>query len=335
MEEAASILADPWVLPVTSKAASVEVVPVTIDGESIDFCCLPSKAAAYKGPWASVWASGALLSEISAIIAPHSEGVSVLELGCGQGLAALVNARKCKWKEYVATDMSQEALTVCNANLQPLQPATSTPFITAKLSWSAVESDKVSQLYDVIFAADCLYIASVIPAFLHCVKAYLAPTGAALVIDPGRPSTEEFVAAAQTAGFIVEERVITDLPLSFCTMPKANVWLLRHRLTPLTAADKTKEQRGEEKTNEVVNKLGEKPKMSSDGTGAKDPEQLAVSTPGSDFDSDSPPPAAGAPLSDGAHQWLSAGVEDAVQRCRERYRGEVPKGYTLQVAASQ
>lgn len=134
--------------------------------------------------WAEVWASGLVLAD--RIAQEVGGGRTFLELGCGVGLPSVVAVRA--GFDVMATDYYAEALEFVqvNAGLNELEiPA------TRLVDWRRYPEDLGA--FDFIAAADVLYERPNVALVSDAIATSLAPTGFALVTDPGRRTAEPFM----------------------------------------------------------------------------------------------------------------------------------------------
>jgi predicted nicotinamide N-methyase len=145
--------------------------------------------------WANVWESALVLAEDLANSVGN--GLSLLELGCGLGLPALVAARQGFF--VTATDYEEAALEGVrfNAAVNGLAGQVT----TRVLDWRSPEPVGV---FERVVAADVLYEQHHAAALAAVIDLLLAPDGLALVADPGRLKAEAFPPACQARGLVVE-----------------------------------------------------------------------------------------------------------------------------------
>lgn len=145
--------------------------------------------------WANVWESARVLAEDLAGSAGN--GLSLIELGCGLGLPALVAARQ--GFVVTATDYEEAALEGVrfNADVNGLQGRVTTRI----LDWRSPEQMGV---FDRVVAADVLYEPHHAAALAAVIDLLLAPQGLAFVADPGRLKADAFPPACHSLGLVVE-----------------------------------------------------------------------------------------------------------------------------------
>ncbi len=162
--------------------------------------------------WASAWPSGLALADA---LAEHElEGRRVLELGCGLAVPSILAARR--GAHVLATDGSPDAVAFAAHNLA-LNDAEGE---VAQLDWRDAKELVEGAPWDLVIAADVLYLRHNVEALLKLLPRLIGPGGEALVADPTRAGGRDFVAAAKRI-FRLESR---DDP--------ARPGVLLHRLRP-------------------------------------------------------------------------------------------------------
>lgn len=166
--------------------------------------CIPSSASNSDGSarrhvWEAVWSSGLLLARLLASLPPRLlADHHVLELGCGcAGLPARICA--AGGASVVATDGSDQALAWLASCLQLQKAPLLGTLQLQKLNWSPAASAArrlPEASFDIVLAADCMYIGSAVRALVETAAALLRPGGIFLLADPGRSYNEEFLLQA-------------------------------------------------------------------------------------------------------------------------------------------
>jgi predicted nicotinamide N-methyase len=136
--------------------------------------------------WADVWPSSIILA--GKLLELEGRGKSALELGCGVGLSTLAATRA--GFDVLSTDYYEDALDVTRANVFR---NLGTIARTRLVDWRHLPQDLGT--FDLVFASDVLYeneYAELLPLLL---LGLLAPTGVALIADPGRVAAPVFVEA--------------------------------------------------------------------------------------------------------------------------------------------
>ena len=180
---------------------------IGIRGETYHFWCPPDVDAlideeAFRADeripyWANVWESAVVLAEEIACLVPA--GRSLLELGCGLGLPAIVAARR--GFRATATDYEEAALEGVRYNaVRNAAP----DLAVAMLDWRRIPAD--FGVFDLVVAGDVLYERHHAVALAAVIARTLAAGGLGLVADPGRARAVEFAPACHAAGLAVERQ---------------------------------------------------------------------------------------------------------------------------------
>jgi predicted nicotinamide N-methyase len=141
--------------------------------------------------WADIWPSSTVLA--AQILARKGDGRRLLELGCGVGL--VTTAAMASGHEVTATDYYTDALAFTRANA--FRNLGHSP-AAAMMNWRNFPADAVQ--FDKVIASDVLYeseYANLLPAIL---KSALSLHGVALIADPGRIATPEFLEVCERVG---------------------------------------------------------------------------------------------------------------------------------------
>ena len=147
--------------------------------------------------WANVWESAIVLAE--ELCSAAGEGRTLLELGCGIGLPAIVAARR--GFAATASDYEEDALEGVRFNAD----ANGAPGLrTLLLDWRNLPADLGT--FDRVVAADVLYEKHHAEALAAVIARTLAPDGIGIVADPGRAKAAQFEPAARAAGLGVVKK---------------------------------------------------------------------------------------------------------------------------------
>ena len=146
--------------------------------------------------WADLWPSARLLA--SALLTMRGDGRTLLELGCGLGLATIA-AMEAGF-HVLATDYYVDAIHMTRANAwrnHGREPD------VRLVNWRAWPDD-IGQ-FDVVVAADVLYEKEYATLVAECLAKSIAPGGIALVADPGRLALPDFHAHLPRVGLRIAE----------------------------------------------------------------------------------------------------------------------------------
>jgi len=152
--------------------------------------------------WAELWPSAIALSQYIYTHPLQILGNSVLELGCGLGLASMAIA--CQQPErFLVSDYEQDALmlTAMNFELNRMPPPQS-----KLVDW---RRPALNENFDVIIAADVLYEKRFFTPLIELVKTYLKPAGTLILAEPGRPVAGKFFSELKNNAFVFRKETIT------------------------------------------------------------------------------------------------------------------------------
>lgn len=140
----------------------------------------------------NVWPSGLILADI---MSTHKvDGLNVLEVGCGLGIASLiVNNRGA---QHTASDYHPmaEGFLVENTRLNELPP-----MHFERCDWA--ESLPAMGLYDLIIGSDLLYEPNHPGLLSTFIDAHSSPKVQVIIIDPGRRQQGQFTQKMEHLGF--------------------------------------------------------------------------------------------------------------------------------------
>jgi len=168
--------------------------------------------------WANVWESAVVLAEEIASLEPA--GRSLLELGCGLGLPAIVAARR--GFRATATDYEEPALEGVRYNAERNGAGR---LAATLLDWRRIPDGFGD--FDVVVAADVLYERHHAVALASVIARTLAAGGLALVADPGRARAAEFEPACRAAGLGIVKQPARR-PLGATDGPAIDIYRVTH-----------------------------------------------------------------------------------------------------------
>ena len=156
--------------------------------------------------WARPWPSGNALAEAIAAD-PPAAGARVLELGCGLGAPSIVAARA--GATVLATDGATDAVAFAAHSLA----LNELDGEVAEVDWSE-QADALAARgpWDLVLAADVLYLRAGVEAALALMPRLVAPGGEIRIADPRRAGARDFLAAAR-ATFTVRTRQEAEIAL--------------------------------------------------------------------------------------------------------------------------
>ena len=141
--------------------------------------------------WAELWPSSRALA--AWLWERDLRGLSVLELGCGVGLAGIAAA--LRGARVLQTDYAPGALALARENAL----RNGCPDIAQQVAdWR--DFPPLGR-FDLILGADILYEPRVHVHLRQVLERHLRPGGRAVLADPGRLGAEQFMAAAERAGW--------------------------------------------------------------------------------------------------------------------------------------
>jgi predicted nicotinamide N-methyase len=146
--------------------------------------------------WADLWPASKQLA--ATLLAEEGRGRTLLELGCGLGLATV--AAMDAGFAVTATDYYQDALHVTRGNAARnlgREPA------VRLVDWRHWPGDLGT--FDAVIAADVIYEAEYSTLVAQCMSRALAPDGEAIVADPGRVALAGFFEALPQFGLAVHD----------------------------------------------------------------------------------------------------------------------------------
>jgi ETFB lysine methyltransferase len=147
--------------------------------------------------WADLWPAARLLATTA--LETNGAGKTLLELGCGLGLATAAAVRA--GFAVTSTDYYEDSLHVArfnSARVNGIEPQ------VRMVDWRNLPSDLGR--FDVVMAADVLYEPPYGTLVASAIAATLAPNGEAWIADPGRSGLDVFLEQVPVHGLQVVSR---------------------------------------------------------------------------------------------------------------------------------
>lgn len=205
-----------------------------------------------QGGCDNVWST--VLPEVVALNLHLLRGRSVLELGAGCGLVGLVAAQASTTTRVVITDGDASKVRLCASNIAEYADGSphGTNAMAAHLAWGPAAAQRAKETgslgspsaFDVILAAQVVFVPACIPALVETLSSLLAPTGevwlyneAVSVMSTQSACRTHLDDALVAHGFVVSEGVHAGLklPAAFGKLP-AWAYLLRLTRAPTPPA---------------------------------------------------------------------------------------------------
>jgi predicted nicotinamide N-methyase len=200
---------------------------------------LHTKSTGRNELWARVWSTSRILAEMLAGQSSrgHLRGLETIEIGCGSALVGLVCARY--GGNVLLTDSSEQALALVeqSAVLNKVEVR------CARFDWHNIDPSVLS--VDLLLGSDVLFVGSNVMAVIGVIR-LLRPGALAVIVDPGRPSADDFVTKVSEESTLemevleVEEpvvsanhklkRVVLYLITVKCAVPNKQLADLKHGL---------------------------------------------------------------------------------------------------------
>jgi predicted nicotinamide N-methyase len=158
--------------------------------------------------WAELWESANGIAQYLVRYCSMLAGKSVLDLGCGQGLAGCAAA--ALGANILFADLEAPALLFAKLNSLPFSDRVR----TRRLNW---QTDRLDERFDLILGADILYERKQWEHLEPFWRAHLNPDGQILLGEPGRQTGDMFIDWIIAHGWKMErfeEKVVTrDKPI--------------------------------------------------------------------------------------------------------------------------
>jgi len=141
--------------------------------------------------WAEIWPSARVLA--AEVAGMKGGGRRAIELGCGAGLVAIAAAHA--HFDVTATDYYEDATRFAKLNVWR---NAGVEIATAVIDWRSMPAELGR--YDLVLASDVLYERPYGALVASAIARVLAPTGIAILADPGRVGREAFLQALAGCG---------------------------------------------------------------------------------------------------------------------------------------
>lgn len=151
--------------------------------------------------WADIWPSSLVLAR--RVLTMEGRRRRALELGCGLGLVSI--AATLADFAVMATDYYDDALDFTRVNAWR---SAELALATRHVDWRVLPADLGT--FELILAADVLYERRYAELIATALTTCLAPSGIALVADPGRLAAGSFLDECATRGLTLRETARTD-----------------------------------------------------------------------------------------------------------------------------
>lgn len=153
--------------------------------------------------WSVLWPTGAALTAWLVTRGGWSN-LSVLELGCGAGLAGLALA--AAGARVMQTDLFPDAVRLAQLN------AVRNGLTTVRQAAGDWHAWPFRNRWPVIVGSDLTYERASHEPLLNVIEQALAPGGTAFLADPGRPMTLDFLTHAEQQGWDVALEALPPRP---------------------------------------------------------------------------------------------------------------------------
>lgn len=155
----------------------------------------------YLPYWTYLWESSIGLAQHILQFLSAISNISILEIGCGYGLAGIVACQV--GAKVVFTDFEHDALSFARHNLH-LNGEISTNFV--QMDWSA---PCFQYNFDVILGADVIYEEQNWISIIDLLTSHLAPKGIAIFAEPYRKNADGFFKSIRERGFTIQKSSCT------------------------------------------------------------------------------------------------------------------------------
>jgi len=145
--------------------------------------------------WAELWDSANGIAQFLAKEHQTLDGMNVLDLGCGQGMAGCGAA--ALGAQVLFADLEAPALLFAKLNSLPFASAVR----TRRLNW---QTDRLTEQFDLILGSDILYERKQWEFVEPFWKAHLGGKGCVVLGEPGRQTGDMFIEWIASRGWSLE-----------------------------------------------------------------------------------------------------------------------------------
>ena len=172
--------------------------------------------------WAELWPSSIILGEYCLRSCDRVSPPTVLEIGCGLGLAGMC-AASAGARVHV-TDYEDDALAFARFNFEHNLSA---DVIGQRVTFEKMDwrTPVIAGKFDIVMGSDVLYERRNFAPILTLVAHALCHGGVAVFTDPHRSTLPDFLALARNEGFLVS---VVDNPPSEEVPPRVSRIEIRH-----------------------------------------------------------------------------------------------------------
>ncbi|MXV76957.1 methyltransferase domain-containing protein [Candidatus Poribacteria bacterium] len=168
--------------------------------------------------WTYLWESSIGLAQYLSDNRTTLSNKSILEIGCGYGLAGIVTAKL--GAEVTFTDFEHDALLFTRHNSQQNETSTGT---YVQMDWSAPCFQK---RFNVVLGADVIYEEQNWDSIIELLQNLLELNGIAIFSEPNRKNADEFFKLIRENGFTFKKS-ICSISLQEKTA-KINIFQVKH-----------------------------------------------------------------------------------------------------------
>jgi 2-polyprenyl-3-methyl-5-hydroxy-6-metoxy-1,4-benzoquinol methylase len=140
--------------------------------------------------WATLWPSSFLVAEILSKM--ELKGKQIVDLGCGMGFVSSV--AQTKGAQVVGLDYSTDCLSIAQKNNCEVD------FI--KFNWFHDIPVQLHSRFDIFLGVDILYLRNALGSVAKCIDKMMKLNGISMLVDPGRPNIDEFLARCWELSFV-------------------------------------------------------------------------------------------------------------------------------------